>query len=246
MYNLGLLFFWASRYGSHLKALISSHPHTTHTHPHTGTPGSSVSETSAGYHSLTHSMPSILSNAVPVTLDTKTGQTGLEPVQHDYRTQSQLATYQEEGLGNPEPHPTTAGGRFRAGSVFSSSRHRPRNLPRRSTVPAHLPNHSTQLPPRVRSTSQSSYLTSQTGLSSPRGEYQIKCLIINLPIIIPQCPTGYPPPVTPTYRHRGTSLPRGIYPPDHPHSSGHALSQGHAPQYDHFSSYIQRRKQVQK
>ncbi len=130
-------------------------------------------------------MPSILSNAVPpVTMDTKTGQTGLEPVQHDYRTQSQLATYHEEGLNNPEPHPTTGGGRFRAGSVFSS-RHRPRNLPRRSTVPAlSTTHHSTQLSPRVRSTSQSSYQTTQTGLSSPRGDLTVNLFFkfyFNLP-----------------------------------------------------------------
>ena len=40
-----------------------------------GTPGSTVSETSAGYHSLTHSMPSVASNVL--SPDMKTGQTSL-------------------------------------------------------------------------------------------------------------------------------------------------------------------------
>ncbi len=43
-------------------------------------------------------------------MDTKTGQTGLEPAQPDYRTHSQLATYQEEELMN-----RPIGERLRAG-----------------------------------------------------------------------------------------------------------------------------------
>lgn len=63
-------------------------------------------------------MPSILSNALcPVTMDTKTGQTGLEPAQPDYRTHSQLASYQEEDLINH----TSVGDRLKAGESITLS-----------------------------------------------------------------------------------------------------------------------------
>ena len=109
----------------HTKLQVFVHsPHTlsqtiTPHASHTGTPGSTVSETSAGYHSLTHSMPSILSNTLsPVGggPDPRSGQTGLEPVQPDPRAQSQLATYEEEeneeSDSEVQPAPTT---RYRTG-----------------------------------------------------------------------------------------------------------------------------------
>ena len=120
-----------------------------------------------------------------------------------------------------------------------------RQRPRRNTL-GHTPTHGT------RTISQSSYGPSHTSLNSPRGEspkynphtrthtHTHTCTHTHtgIPTYHPTLTPGVE--TTPTFsnRYKGTSLPRGLHPPDY------ALSQDCSSHYDHFPSYQERRKQV--
>ena len=168
-----------------------------------GTPGSTISETSAGYHSLTHSMPSVASNVLPP--DMKTGQTSLiEHEGEEYEEERLTETQRPHHLHSSRdelPNPvTTLSPRFRTNSVGSaglinhgqgrsSSRARPRDIyPRRNTTM-----YSQRHAFRPRTVSQSSFGTSHSGLTSPRR--------------LDNCAR---------FSYKGSSLPHGAQPPTTP------------------------------
>ena len=178
-----------------------------------GTPGSTISETSAGYHSLTHSMPSVASNVL--SPDMKTGQTTL--------TEREGEEYKEERRGDQQPShqlrgsrgeladtATSMSSRIRTGSASSpglvnyvgtgrsSLRSRPRELYTRRNTTMYSQRQSNNRP---RAVSQSSFGTGQAGLVSPkrpesctRFSYKGSSL-----------PQGLQPPTTPTYTTSHTS-----------------------------------------
>ena len=182
-----------------------------------GTPGSTISETSAGYHSLTHSMPSVASNVL--SPDMKTGQTSL--------TEREGEEYQEERTSESQPPRNLRGSRgeladpavsqpsrIRTGSGGSSTtnnhgtgrssfRTRPRELYTRRNPAMYSQRHSL----RPRTVSQSSFGNGQSGLVSPKRPESCSRL-----------------------SYKGASLPQGIQPPTTPtYTSSHTPSHSHRP-----------------
>ena len=133
-----------------------------------GTPGSTMSESSAGYHSA-HSLPSVYSTAVsPGGEEVKTGQTGLtglevEPISTSARVNSRSSGSQysqqsgyetdQTGLELPSSH------RYRASSTGSSgfARSSPRSL-------------QTEFYSGRSAYQRSSYRTGHTGLTTPKSD----------------------------------------------------------------------------
>lgn len=187
-----------------------------------GTPGSTISETSAGYHSLTHSMPSVASNVL--SPDMKTGQTSLteregeeyhrareeQPgaCERQQRPSSLSSHHLRDSRGELAANPSASlsSNRLRTASAGSagvvnhginrSSFHsRPRDLyPRRN-----MTLYSQRQGLRPRTVSQSSFGTSPSGLTSPKR-----------------------PDNGTRFSYKGTSLPHGVQPPTTPtFTTGH-------------------------
>ena len=218
-----------------------------------GTPGSTVSETSAGYHSLTHSMPSVASNVL--SPDMKTGQTCLtEHKGEEYQEERPRDTHHLRGsrgeLGDTN---TALPSRVRTGSAGSSGvtnhgagrsslRSRPRDLYTRRTAAMYSQRQS--LKPRT--VSQSSFGTGQSGLMSPkRPENGVRFSYKGSSL-----PHGVQPPTTPTYTssHAPTHRPifsmsadnldsDSCFPPTTPRSHDGHMSRVTTPSYSrgHFS-----------
>ena len=194
-----------------------------------GTPGSTISETSAGYHSLTHSMPSVASNVL--SPDMKTGQTSLtEREGEEYhrareeqpgtcesqRTSSlsshhlrdsrgELAANPAASLSSTRLRTASAGstGVINHGINRSSFNSRPRDLyPRRN-----MTLYSQRQGLRPRTVSQTSFGTSPSGLTSPKR-----------------------PDNGTRFSYKGASLPHGMQPPTTPtFTTGHSTPHGHRP-----------------
>ena len=175
-----------------------------------GTPGSTVSETSAGYHSLTHSMPSVASNVL--SPDMKTGQTTLterereeyqhreeqpcatsesqQPLSHHLRgSRGELTTDLPASLSSSRLRTASAGsaGVISHGINRSSFHSRPRELYPRRNMTLYSQRHGGLRP---RTVSQSSF---GTGLTSPKR-----------------------PESCARFSYKGTSLPHGMQPPTTP------------------------------
>ena len=187
-----------------------------------GTPGSTISETSAGYHSLTHSMPSVASNVL--SPDMKTGQTSLtEREGEEYhrareeqpgacesqRTSSLSSHHLRDSRGELAANPSASlsSNRLRTASAGSagvinhginrsSFNSRPRDLyPRRN-----MTLYSQRQGLRPRTISQSSFGTSPSGLTSPKR-----------------------PDNGTRFSYKGASLPHGMQPPTTPtFTTGHS------------------------
>lgn len=187
-----------------------------------GTPGSTISETSAGYHSLTHSMPSVASNVL--SPDMKTGQTSLtEREGEEYhrareeqpgacesqRTSSLSSHHLRDSRGElvANPAASLSSNRLRTASAGStgvinhginrsSFNSRPRDLyPRRN-----MTLYSQRQGLRPRTISQSSFGTSPSGLTSPKR-----------------------PDNGTRFSYKGASLPHGMQPPTTPtFTTGHS------------------------
>ena len=185
-----------------------------------GTPGSTISETSAGYHSLTHSMPSVASNVL--SPDMKTGQTSLmeregeeyhrtreeQPgVCESHRTSS-LSHHLRDSRGElADPTTSLSSSRLRTASAGStgvinhginrsSFNSRPRDLyPRRN-----MTLYSQRQGLRPRTVSQSSFGTTPSSLTSPKR-----------------------PNTCTRFSYKGASLPHGMQPPTTPtFTTGHS------------------------
>ena len=189
-----------------------------------GTPGSTISETSAGYHSLTHSMPSVASNVL--SPDMKTGQTSLTEREgeeyhraqeeqpgragesqqrpsslssHHIRTsRGELAANPTTSLSSSRIRTASAGsaGIVNHGINRSSFNSRPRDLyPRRN-----MTLYSQRQGLRPRTVSQSSFGISQSALISPKR-----------------------PDNGTRFSYKGASLPHGMQPPTTPtFTTGHS------------------------
>ena len=187
-----------------------------------GTPGSTVSENSAGYHSLTHSMPSVASNVL--SPDMKTGQTSLtehegEEYQEERRNDTQLpapAHHLRGSRGELADPVTSHSSRHRNGSSGSSCvtnhgtgrsslRSRPRDLYTRRTN--NMTMYSQRQSLRPRTISQSSFGTGQSGLVSPKrpesgSRFSYKGASL---------PHSMQPPTTPTYTSSHTPTHRPVF-----------------------------------
>ena len=179
-----------------------------------GTPGSTISETSAGYHSLTHSMPSVASNVL--SPDMKTGQTSLtehegEEYEEERPSEKQSSHHLRGSRGEIADTATSMSSRIRTGSASSpglvnhvgtgrsSLRSRPRELYTRRNTTMYSQRQSN----RPRAVSQSSFGTGQTGMVSPKRPESASCTRFSYKGS--SLPHGLQPPTTPTYTTNHTS-----------------------------------------
>ena len=228
-----------------------------------GTPGSTISETSAGYHSLTHSMPSVASNML--SPDMKTGQTSLtEREGEEYHREERPGTCEsQQGSSHhlrgsrgelADPAASLSSSRLRTASAGStgvtnhginrsSFRSRPRDLYTRGR---NTMMYSQRHGLRPRTVSQTSFGTNQPGLTSPkrpdncaRFSYKGASLPHEMqPPTTPTFTTGHSAPHRPVFSMSADNLDSDTcFPPPTPRSHDGHMSRVTTPNYSrgHFS-----------